>query len=436
MAPRLPDRYATQVRLGRDGDIEEWLATDTSLDRPVLVRLLDDEAPRIRRTGFILSVRAAARAHHAHLSEVYAVGTEDDPYSIVEWHGGVSIADRLAAGDPFPVTEFLSNAAGLADGLAVLHAAGAVHGAIDASAIGFSSAHPAKLAAFGRHSPAGSVGRDVRDLAATLRIAVTGNDVAGIRPSQVAEGLPPAVDSVLAAGESGQLDAAGLAAGLRAIPYQPFERASGRWSWRWLVITGTLLLTALLVAFAGRAIDVDPDSPFLFPAAPAPTTPTVATTTTPATTDPPTTVVGDVRALATTITVYDPEGDGTERDSEVRAAIDGDPDTGWRTERYFSPLPLLKAGVGVTFTVGGSPASLELLALPDVDYEIRWADEIPAILDGWQAITSGTSTQDAAVLELPEREGGVWLLWLTDLPEISDGEYRAVIYEVTFFASQ
>ena len=90
----------------------------------------------------------------------------------------------------------------------------------------------------------------------------------------------------------------------------------------------------------------------------------------------------------------------------------------------------------MTFTVGGSPSSLELLAIPDVDYEIRWADEIPAILDGWQAITSGTTAQDAAVLELPEREGGVWLLWLTGLPEISDGEYRGIVYEVTFFASQ
>jgi hypothetical protein len=433
MAPRLPDRYRTQVRLGRDQDVEEWLATDTALDRPVLVRMLDDEASRIRRIAFIAAVRDAAKSHHSHLTQVYAVGTEEDPYTIVEWHGGVSLSDRLAAGDPFPVTEFLPNAAGLADGLAALHEAGAVHGAVDLSAIGFSSAHPAKLAAFGRHSPAASTDRDTRDLAATLRIAVTGNDVPGVRPSQVAEGLPPAVDTVLAAGEAGELDARGLAAGLRSIPYQPVERASGRWSWRWLAVTALLITGAFLIAVAGRAIDVDPDSPFLFPAAPAPTAPTAASTTTAA---PPTvTAPSNGGRLATTAAVYDPEGDGTERDSEVANAIDDDVDTGWRTERYFSPLPTLKSGVGLTFTIGGSPEIVEIVATPDTRYEIGWADEIPAIVAGWQPVASGTILEGSNVVQLPERSGGVWLLWLTDLPLVGEGEYRATVNEVTFLTS-
>ena len=48
MPPPLPDRYRLEVRVGRDDDIEEWLATDTQLDRPVLVRILGpdgDELP-------------------------------------------------------------------------------------------------------------------------------------------------------------------------------------------------------------------------------------------------------------------------------------------------------------------------------------------------------------------------------------------------------
>ena len=430
VAPRLPKRYATQVRLGRDHDVEEWLATDTALDRPVLVRMLDDESPRIRRASFIAEVRGAAKSHHAHLTEVYAVGTEDDPYTIVEWHGGVSIADRLKAGDPFPVAEFLPNAAGLADGLATLHETGAVHGSIDPSAVGFAAAHPAKLAAFGRHSPAGSMARDTRDLAATLRIAVTGNDVPGVRPSQVAEGLPPAVDAVLASGEAGELDAKGLAAGLRAIPYQPVERATGRWSWRWLVVIGVLLLAAFLVAVAGRAIDVDPDSPFLFPAAPAPTSPPTTTTTSAAL--PTVTSPDGGRRLSVTVAVYDPEGDGTERDSEAANAIDGDPSTGWRTERYFSPLPALKGGVGLTFTVGGTPDLVEILASEGTTYEVKWADEIPGIVSGWQSVAAGSTIDGTNTIDLPERQGGTWLLWLTDLPEVDTDEFRAVVNEVTF----
>jgi hypothetical protein len=31
MPPRIPDRYRMNVRLGADGDIEEWLATDENL---------------------------------------------------------------------------------------------------------------------------------------------------------------------------------------------------------------------------------------------------------------------------------------------------------------------------------------------------------------------------------------------------------------------
>ncbi len=430
MAPRLPDRYETQVRLGRDGDVEEWLATDTALDRPVLVRMLDDEASLGRRSTFLAGVRAAAQSHHAHLTEVYAVGTQDDPYTIVEWHGGVSVADRLDAGDPFPVAEFLPNAAGLADGLAALHDGGAIHGSIDPSAIGFAAAHPAKLIAFGRHSPAGSTNRDTRDLAAALRIAVTGNDVPGIRPSQVAEGLPPAVDGVLATAELGDLDARELAAGLRAIPFQPVERPVGNWTWRWLVVIGLLLTVALLVAVAGRAIDVDPDSPFLFPAAPAPTAPTP---TTAAPTAPPTVVEPDGGGqLAATVAVYDPSGDRKERDAEAPNAIDDDPTTGWRTERYFSPLPALKDGVGLTFTVGGRPARLEVVATPATRFEIGWAEEIPGISSGWQTIASGTTLDGVNVVQLPERRGGVWLLWLTDLPELAEGEFRSTIFEVTF----
>jgi hypothetical protein len=40
MPPPVSDRYRLEMRLGKDDDIEEWLATDTSLERPVLIRSL------------------------------------------------------------------------------------------------------------------------------------------------------------------------------------------------------------------------------------------------------------------------------------------------------------------------------------------------------------------------------------------------------------
>ena len=117
MAPNLPDRYEPQVRLGRDGDVEEWLATDTALDRPVLIRVLGAEADERRQTDFLALCRGAASVVHNHLAEVYDVGNRGAaPHAVLEWTGGVSIADRLRAGEGIPAGEFLANAAGLAEG--------------------------------------------------------------------------------------------------------------------------------------------------------------------------------------------------------------------------------------------------------------------------------------------------------------------------------
>ena len=49
MPTRLPERYRLNIRLGSDGDIEEWLAQDETLDRPVLIRYLAPESTSIIR---------------------------------------------------------------------------------------------------------------------------------------------------------------------------------------------------------------------------------------------------------------------------------------------------------------------------------------------------------------------------------------------------
>ena len=51
MPPLISDRFQLEVRLGRDRDIEEWLGTDTTLDRPVLVRLIGPDAETLYEKG-------------------------------------------------------------------------------------------------------------------------------------------------------------------------------------------------------------------------------------------------------------------------------------------------------------------------------------------------------------------------------------------------
>ena len=434
MAPQLPDRYQTQVRLGRDGDIDEWLATDTALDRPVLVRVLDADANPQRVAEFVAATRAAATVEHVHLAGVYEVAKSPagGAYAAIEWNGGVSIADRLAAGETLPVSEFLPNAAGLAEGLAALHEAGVIHGSIDPSAIVFSAAHPAKLSSFGRRRTTRHAENDTAALAHALRIAVTGSASPAIRPSHLVEGLPSSVDDAIRRAESGDYDAAELGSALRAIPSSlPPSRRSG-WSWRWLIPATMLLVSAVAVAGVGLAIDVDPDSPFLFPATP-PAARAVATTTTvvlPTSTTLPEATPG---ALAAEPTVYDPLGDQSERERDLPNLVDGDIATTWRTERYFDPLPRIKAGVGVTFRVSGAPGAFELRASPETGYSVLWAETIPSDVGGWESIGSGTVFDAPSTLQLPDRDGGVWLLWFTDLPEQAVDEFFTVVSEVTFF---
>jgi len=427
VAPKLPDRYQTHVRLGRDGDVEEWLATDLSLDRPVLVRVLDTNAVLERRANYVAAVRAAASAHHMHLVEVYAVGDESSPYAVTEWHGGVSIADRLNTGQPLPVEDFLPNATGLAAGLAALHSAGAMHGAIDPSAIGYGTGQSAKLGSYGRRHPVDATpAEDTRALAASLRVSIAGEHGDAVGPSQIAEGIPPAVDEVLAAAEAGELNAARLATSLRSVPVATAP-SGPRWSWGWLGVAAALLVAGLLISAVGIAMEFDEDSPFLFPAAPAPEQPpatSVARTTTTAAPTPD--------RVQTAAVIYDPFGDEIERDADIALLGDGNAATGWRTERYFRPLHEIKPGVGVVFSTSGDPSEVIVQGTPGTAYEWKWAGELPVTFAEWEHVGRGTLLAGQNPLQLPPRSGGSWLLWLTDLPADGEGEYIAEVTVVRF----
>ena len=432
MPPPLPDRFSLEVRLGRDHDVEEWLATDTALDRPVLIRVLGPETSNDRRQAFLDDTRAGAVTTHVHLISVYAAGPVDEgAYSVTEWAGGVSMADRLAAGETIPVDEFLSNAAGLAEGLAALHRSGGIHGSIDAGAIYFSGSHPAKLGSFGNPHSGSSVSEDTRALAETLETCVTGRPAGTASPSQIVDGIPPAVDTALEAAQRGELDAAGLAQALHTTTRSPMTTpGEPNWSWRWLAPAALLSILAVGIVAIGLVLSSGPESSILFPATPdvSSTAPTLSTTSSVATTAAQGDSTSVVRAFS-----YDPEGDGSEHEENVYKVIDDDPATSWRTERYFDPLPLLKRGVGIAIELSGRPAQFVATGLSNgTAYTLMWAADLPSSgIDGWERLASGTVSGELVEAQIPEREHGFWLFWLTDLPAQEDGFY-ASIAEVRF----
>jgi serine/threonine protein kinase len=428
MPPRLPERYRLNIRLGSDGDVEEWLAQDESLDRPVLIRYLAPESSPERHDSFLDGVRSAAGLTDVHLQKVFAAAeTTASAYSVSEWDGGVTIADRLRVGEGLPVAEFLPNAAGLCRALGHLHDTGGVHGAIDATAVHFSAAHPIKLGAFGRSARWSDPRQDTMALAEVLRAAITGSSDASVAPSQVVVGLPRSVDAALADGAEGRIDATELGSRLAAIAYaEPAERAESR-PWRALALFAAIVGAISLIAAIGLAADFDPDSPFLYPISAEPTTPT--TTTPVAVPD-----VVDRDQLSATVLVYDPLGDGTENDDAAMNVLDPSPATAWVTETYSRPLDEIKEGVGLVFEVAGSPRAMIVSGTPGTVYIVGWDRRVPDAIADWEHVARGTLQASGNRIQLPVRTGGVWRLWLTGLGEREDGTYQSRLASVEFEA--
>lgn len=436
MPPPIPDRYRLEVRLGRDGDVEEWLATDTSLERPVLVRILGPDATPERRAGFLDALRAAAGASHIHLVSVYgAEAIPDGAFAVCEWTGGATLEDRMNAGTTLGPNEFLANAAGLAEALDALHEAGAIHGAIDPGAISYSAAHAAKLGAFGRRSTARTAAEDVRDLAAAVESALTGRPPGGPAPSEIVDGISPAVDRILADARSGYLSAHALADGLRAVPTP--ERAGPEppaFSRRLLILAVSLVVMAVALVGAARLLSSGEGGPILVPDeggdAGVPIPPNTVSTVVAQRPDP--SVLIEIVDLRT----HDPFGESGENDDRLDALVDGDTSTVWSTERYTDPLSDVKPGVGLVFETSVGPRVMDVLRIDDgVSFSLRWiAAGRPADPGEWEEVVEGTTAGGTLTLQLPDRRGGNWLFWLTELPARDGGTWGASIAEVRFRA--
>lgn len=438
MPPPLPDRYRLEVRLGRDDDIEQWLATDESLSRPVLIRFLGPEAESERRRQFLESVRAAALVNHAHMASVFhAEELPDGAYSVSEWTGGVTLGDRLAADDTIGVDEFLPNAAGLADALAALHREGHVHGAIDPFAVFHTVAHPAQLGAFGRIPVDSTATDDVRSLAATLEMALTGAHPGGPPPSEIVDGLDRAVDHALRTAQRGHVTARQFADLLRAAPSPlPPPTVSPQGSRRFLVAVAVLAVAGAALIGLGRFLSDTDDRPPLFPSTTAVTgTVAIPSTTTSEATEVPAvtpTTIPLVAVEVVSVRSVDPFGGGDENDDRLPATVDGDPATVWRTERYRDPLPLLKRGVGVAFTVAAAPTDVTITGMnPGTVYEIAWSPGEPDP-DGWETVVRARVDAVTPRHQLPTREGGTWTLWFTELPFLGVDDHSTQVAEVRF----
>ena len=105
----LPDRYEVVRRLGHGGFGAVYLARDKVLERRVAVKLVrldrDGDDSRLR-WRFLREAQVLARLRHQHVITVFDYGEwQDQPFIVMEYLDGGTVAERLAMERPLPPGE-------------------------------------------------------------------------------------------------------------------------------------------------------------------------------------------------------------------------------------------------------------------------------------------------------------------------------------------
>ncbi len=154
------------------------------------------------------------------------------------------------------------------------------------------------------------------------------------------------------------------------------------------IVVVALALIAVLVASLRFGSD---DTALTTTALPSATTADTPEGTTPGA--PPPSVAASAPLVAepasiSTITAFDPEGDGTENDGDaVLAVADGDPTTFWRTVCYEDRFMGAKRGVGLVVSFDAPMQEALSVDVQSAPYQLQFfasdAESAPATIDDW-----------------------------------------------------
>lgn len=122
-----PD-FRVEEEIGVGGMARVFLGGDTSLDRPVAIKVLRPElATATGAARFLREARILARIDHPNVVPIFRVGEADGLYYyVMAYLEGETLRDRLVTG-PLPPDEVASVARDLLAALEAVHAAGIVH---------------------------------------------------------------------------------------------------------------------------------------------------------------------------------------------------------------------------------------------------------------------------------------------------------------------
>lgn len=194
-----------------------------------------------------------------------------------------------------------------------------------------------------------------------------------------------------------------------------------------LIIVGGLLLAALIVGLVLLAtLDDNPDN-----GAPPTTAPGAAPTTA--------TAQVVVPGIAT-LTLYDPDGDGTERSDTVSRAFDGDTTTAWTTVCYSSKFLNGKSGVGLVADLGREATGRLTAAIASAPYQVKvyaaGEGDVPADISSWgtPVAEANGSTPGNVTAQITDPSRYVLVLFneLGRDDGCRDNPFRGKISEITF----
>ncbi len=148
----LAGRYRLTARIGEGSFSETYLATDTSLDRQVAVKILREHYARDPRfvTRFEREARAAAAVVHRNVVDIFDYGRDGDTLFItMEWIDGTDLKHLIRNQAPLPVDEATRLIREVLAGLGAIHRAGIVHRDVKPQNVLMSKDGQAKLSDFG-----------------------------------------------------------------------------------------------------------------------------------------------------------------------------------------------------------------------------------------------------------------------------------------------
>jgi eukaryotic-like serine/threonine-protein kinase len=498
----LNGRYRLEARIGSGGMSTVYRATDETLQRQVAIKLMNreiasdsDQLERFRREA-----RAVAQLSHPHIVGVIDYGEDLDPafprpYIVFEYVEGETLKERIRRTGRLPITEAVAYAIEIARALGTAHARHIVHRDVKPQNVLIDEEGQAKVTDFGIArtldeegltvdgrvlgttdyvSPEQALGRpvtgqsDLYSLGIVLYEMLTGevpfkgeNQVA-VAMKHVREELPDvqykrpeisaALASVIDAATAKRLEdryaddaeliadledalaietaRAGSATGevtsvLRTLPSQTQSRVPFRVRHRAVALALVLLLVAIV---AGVVVWLGTRTHH--------SAPRLAVS-------PPAAHLTAVTPCQTCAYDYNPDaltGPKTQNPQDDELAIDGQQNTAWVTEHYYSGS-LQKAGVGLYVDMGKSLPVIDMLVYtqtPGWRGQI-WGSNSPPDRDvfatgpaAWTQLAAMPSMQrkQKITLNTAGKSYRYYLVWITALPA---GNNYAAINEIAFY---